>query len=112
VKLRKILLKKAHWMGSSSNDSKVEDDFELWLENSEEFYPCVNITPSELQKVAHALNIRLQKVLDGPYDREKTLRALEAGEPKPLVIKVTKRRQTRLWSNGHSKVKAEIAEIS
>src|SRR5262249_1458739 len=90
---------------------KVEGDFELWLEDPAELYPYTKLTPSLLRKVAVVLNIKLPQIPDGPYDREKTLVLLQAAEPRPSVITVNKRRQTRVFDDDTSRVKVEIAEV-
>ncbi len=91
---------------------RTEGDIELWFENPAELYPYAELNANVLKKLADTLSITLPTIPDGPFNRERTLNLLQKANPRPKIIEVHKRRQTRVWKNSGSKVLVEIAEIS
>jgi len=91
---------------------RTEEGIELWFENPDELYPYAELNANVLKKLGDALNVRLPTIPDGPFDRENTLDLLQNANPRPKVVEIHKRRQTRVWKNSESKVLVEIAEIS
>ncbi len=91
---------------------RTEEDMKLWFEDPQELYPYAALNATVLNKLAAALEIALPIIPQGPFDREKTLNLLQKANPRPKVVEIHKRRQTRVWRNSESKVVVEIAEIS
>jgi len=85
-----------------------EKDLELWFENPVELYPFNRLDAATLTKLADILGLRFGKIPDPPLTAANILEVFRQGSPKPSVVTVYKRRQTRLHSDT---VQIELAFI-
>lgn len=76
-----------------------ENDLELWFENPAELFLFNHLDAATLTKLANILDLKFGKIPNPPLTAAQVLEIFRQGSPKPLVVTVHKRRQTRLHSH-------------
>jgi hypothetical protein len=86
-------------------------DLELWFEDPKELFPFSTLDASALQGVGAILGISLPAPT-APPTRETVLDALLRASPTPVIVTISKRRQTRVRDQELQVELAEIIEVT